>query len=287
MAWKDPFETLVDSTVVDFAAFLSHQANLAPNEEARTLEVCRDFCVYLCKDVHKASPQDYAIYLQLHAMTAEAETDYHRMLGYIRAFAQERGQNHEQAPAQKPQSSARLSRKNVGTLQFEPSKELLDDLNNPQMSNNAHAANPHNFAGFDRHNNAPTPERALPAQLEAGFDLNSIDRHRKPSISEGLGQFDFSIDEGLMGPIFDEPNTEERSFKTPQERAISSGEHFQTARSSTIDAFEKVASDDISFPNPSYDKSIFSPETFRLEGDPMPSGILRPNLAISQYNTHQ
>ena len=86
MAWKDPFELTVDAVVDDFGQYLSKTTSLSPVEQARAQEVCRDFCTYLCKDVHEATTQDYVVYLQLHSFTPGDKADYERFLGLIRTF---------------------------------------------------------------------------------------------------------------------------------------------------------------------------------------------------------
>ena len=88
MAWNDPFETLVDSIVEDLGTFLQEEENLELMTVMQTQEICRDFCNFLCKDVHKATPRDYTVYTQLHAFTPEEEEEYAVKLGYIKAFCE-------------------------------------------------------------------------------------------------------------------------------------------------------------------------------------------------------
>ena len=88
MAWNDPFEALVDSIVDDLGTFLQEEENLEIMTIMQTQEICRDFCNFLCKDVHKATSRDYTVYTQLHAFTPEEEEEYAVKLGYIKAFCQ-------------------------------------------------------------------------------------------------------------------------------------------------------------------------------------------------------
>jgi len=88
MAWKDSFELTIDTVIDDFGKYLSKLGTLTAIEQARALEVCRDFCSYLCKDIHQATHMDYVIYAQLHAFTPEAQADYARILGLIRDFGE-------------------------------------------------------------------------------------------------------------------------------------------------------------------------------------------------------
>lgn len=102
MAWNDPFENLVETIVDELGIFLQNKGELAVHEIARTQEVCRDFCNFLCKDIHKATKSDFALYLQFHAMTPQDEADYSAILANIRDFC-----DNGSAPRTPPASSAK------------------------------------------------------------------------------------------------------------------------------------------------------------------------------------
>ncbi|MBR4985892.1 MAG: hypothetical protein IKY83_09150 [Proteobacteria bacterium] len=102
MTWTDPFESLVESTVEELGHYLRAQNKFSEHDIARIQEVCRDFCHFHCKDIRKATKQDYAFYLQLHALSAEDESEYAAMLSNIQKFAM----SSEPAPASPIQPAA-------------------------------------------------------------------------------------------------------------------------------------------------------------------------------------
>lgn len=124
MAWNDPFETLVDGIVGDLVAYLEARGDRAPHEIARTSEICRDFCQFLCKDVHKASKQDYTIYMHLHALTANDEAEYQVMLGDIQSFCAQSGSFQDSVA----QQGVKSSRREVITNSMKERPEFMDFL---------------------------------------------------------------------------------------------------------------------------------------------------------------
>ena len=179
MAWTDPFENLVETTVDDLGNYLRAQEKFSEHDIARIQEVCRDFCHFHCKDIRKATKQDYAFYLQLHAMSAEDEREYAAMLSNIQKFAMS-AEPAPEAPVQpEPQAPRQRERKiTKETLQSETAISELFMLS----ENEEHGAQlqpPTESFQFPRHTgNAQTSDMATPLPGAKSVAHNKINAHQ-------------------------------------------------------------------------------------------------------------
>lgn len=171
MAWTD-FETLVESTVKDLGDYLRIQNKFSEHDIARIQEVCRDFCHFHCKDIRKATKQDYAFYLQLHALSPEDEREYAAMLANIQKFAlnfEPAPEAHVQNEAQDPKLRERKITKE--TLQSETAISELFMLSENE-EHGAHLQAPSESFQFPRHSGnslSATMDTPVPATQKASL----------------------------------------------------------------------------------------------------------------------
>lgn len=154
MAWTD-FETLVESTVKDLGDYLRIQKQFSEPDIARIQEVCRDFCHFHCKDIRKATKQDYAFYLQLHALSPEDEREYAAMLANIQKFALS-SEPAPESPIQNEAQDAKQRERKITkeTLQSETAISELFMLSENE-EHGAHLQAPSESFQFPRHARNP------------------------------------------------------------------------------------------------------------------------------------
>lgn len=199
MAWNEPFETLVETIVDELGTFLMNRGDLAAYEVARTQEVCRDFCTFLCKDVHKATSQDYAVYLQMHALTPQDELDYSHMLADIRSYCEQTGGTQTQNHA----AGSMAMRRKVKTNEIENSAEHASDM---FAMENANAMNMHGSQSFDMRGSQAFDMRKASQMLDlqglqGATPPKPIDAVPNNNLSERFHKFDFSVDDALADEL--------------------------------------------------------------------------------------
>ncbi len=188
MAWNDPFVTLVEKTVDELGVFLQNQGDLAIHEIARTQEVCRDFCNFICKDIHKATKKDYTVYLQLHAMTPEDEDAYAIMLSNIRSYCEEsmpEFQEPEPAPAV-PHTRKRAATNNM-SLSEQELRDMFTTADTPKSNDdltegrqrkatNAFSFSENELKGLfmSNHENEPKPSTPAKPKVQQQNEPHSI-----------------------------------------------------------------------------------------------------------------
>lgn len=183
MAWNDPFEALVETIVEELGDFLKAKNTLPAYDITRTQEVCRDFCNFLCKDIHKAQKQDYAVYLQLHAMSAEDEADYEIMLSNIREFC-----------LQSSPSAPNTQIKNQTPHQNNLDNTAINDLFTIQDSPKRTVSNNHKKTIQINPQKDSVLSKATPKK-ELSAVRNST--QSSESLAQRFNKFDFSLDKVL------------------------------------------------------------------------------------------
>ncbi|MCL2325347.1 MAG: hypothetical protein FWC40_02435 [Proteobacteria bacterium] len=227
MAWKDSFERVVDTLVDGFGLFLDGDGDLALNERARMQEVCRDFCMFLHKEPHKATAADYAVYLRRHSTTPENEADYREILEAIRQFSSASAAVAQPQPRlENRELNRRLARKGAATFQFDVSDDLLRIAREKSHLGRARDATPFrldvtgDLLGGAREIGTVTPFRPVVVDSPAARQdlqtktpprrVSSVSEpsRRVPSVSEQLGKFDFTLDESLRSSVSTNPRLE-------------------------------------------------------------------------------
>ena len=116
----------IEETVAALGSFLSIQ-NIAPDRITFIQEIFRDFCSFTEKAPASVTPQDFAMYSQLHTHTGD-QMAFSSALNLIKSFCQSQSAGETQHPAEENKRTAKA------TCQFDASPELLEALFAPEFT---------------------------------------------------------------------------------------------------------------------------------------------------------
>ncbi len=170
MAWNDAFEAKLNITISDYHDYLTETTKLPPGEMARAEEVLYDFCTFLNKDIAQATQQDYAIYLQRHAVDDQSEADYLGMFKLMQSFTAELNPD-ESSPTININCSANL---------FDQNSKKSEGTSNGE-STCPPTASRKRSSSFTSSTNSGLFSR--PQTVSGLLDTQRLQRDRKPTVS--------------------------------------------------------------------------------------------------------